>query len=129
MKVSFHGAARNVTGSCHLVEVAGRRILIDCGLFQGSRELDEDNAVPFGFDAAAIDIVLLTHAHLDHTGRLPLLVKRGFRGEVIATSATFDLARLVILDVAHLHEEAADRRAGGTLQRENKSEAMLLYSL
>ena len=106
MKLSFHGAAQDVTGSCHLIECAGKRILVDCGMIQGSRELDEENAAPFGFDAAAIDIVLLTHAHLDHTGRLPLLVKRGFRGEVIATSATFDLARLVILDVAHLRFQA-----------------------
>jgi predicted metal-dependent RNase len=73
LKLSFHGADRSVTGSCHLVECAGKRILIDCGLHQGSRELDEENAVPFGFDAAAIDCVLLTHAHLDHCGRLPLL--------------------------------------------------------
>ena len=107
MKLSFHGAAQNVTGSCHLVEVAGRRILVDCGLFQGSRELEEDNAVPFGFDARAIDFVLLTHAHLDHCGRLPLLVKRGFRGEIIATQATAELARLVMLDSANLQEEEA----------------------
>src|SRR5215472_11350651 len=107
MKLSFHGAASDVTGSCHLVECAGKRILIDCGMHQGSRELHEENIAPFGFDAAAIDFLLLTHAHLDHTGRVPLLYKRGFRGEIISTSATFDLARLVILDVAHLHEESA----------------------
>ena len=70
MKLSFHGADREVTGSCHLVECAGKLVLIDCGEFQGSRELDEENARPFGFDAAAIDYVLLTHAHLDHCGRL-----------------------------------------------------------
>jgi metallo-beta-lactamase family protein len=81
--------------------------LIDCGLHQGSRELDEENAAPFGFDAAAIDYVLLTHAHLDHCGRLPLLAKRGFRGEVIMTSASRELARLVMLDAAHLQEEDA----------------------
>jgi len=107
LKLSFHGADRSVTGSCHLVECAGRRILIDCGLHQGSRELDEENAAPFGFDAASIDHVLLTHAHLDHCGRLPLLAKRGFRGEVIMTSASRELARLVMLDAAHLQEEDA----------------------
>jgi metallo-beta-lactamase family protein len=107
MKLSFHGAASDVTGSCHLVECAGKRILIDCGMHQGSRELHEENIAPFGFDAAEIDFLLLTHAHLDHTGRVPLLYKRGFRGEIISTGATFDLARLVILDVAHLHEESA----------------------
>ena len=81
LKISFHGADRNVTGSCHLVECAGKRILIDCGLYQGGRELDEENAEPFGFDAAGIDYVLLTHAHLDHCWCLPLLAKRGFGGE------------------------------------------------
>jgi metallo-beta-lactamase family protein len=90
-----------------LIECAGKRILIDCGLRQGSRALDEENAEPFGFDAAAIDFVLLTHAHLDHCGRLPLLVKRGFRGEAIMTSASRELARLVMLDAAHLQEEDA----------------------
>jgi metallo-beta-lactamase family protein len=112
MKLSFHGADRSVTGSCHLVECAGKRILIDCGLHQGSRELDEENAGPFGFDAAGIDYLLLTHTHLDHCGRLPLLAKRGFRGEVITTSASRELARLVMLDAAHMQEEDARYRAG-----------------
>src|SRR5262249_56518249 len=102
----------------HLLECAGTHILIDCGMLQGSRELTDENAEPFGFDAAAIDFVLLTHAHLDHTGRVPLLYKRGFRGEVISTRATFDLARLLILDVAHLHEEAAGN--GGSLDPNSK---------
>lgn len=129
MKLSFHGADRSVTGSCHLVECAGKRILIDCGLHQGSRELDEENAAPFGFDAAAIDYLLLTHAHLDHCGRLPLLAKRGFRGEVIMTSASRELARLVMLDAAHLQEEDASYHArhakhDGAGQDNNK----LLYS-
>jgi metallo-beta-lactamase family protein len=111
LKLSFHGADRSVTGSCHLVECAGKRILIDCGLHQGSRESDEENAEPFGFDAAGINYVLLTHAHLDHCGRLPLLAKRGFRGEIITTSASRELARLVMLDAAHLQEEDARDRA------------------
>jgi metallo-beta-lactamase family protein len=110
MHIEFHGAAGGVTGSCHLVEAAGLRILIDCGMFQGRRELHEDNAADFGFDPARIDILLLTHAHLDHCGRIPLLVARGFRGEIIATSATRDLTRLILLDSAHLHEEEARRR-------------------
>jgi len=107
LKLSFHGADRSVTGSCHLVECAGKRILIDCGLHQGSRELDEENAGPFGFDAAGINYVLLTHAHLDHCGRLPLLAKRGFRGEIITTSASRELARLIMLDSAHQQEDLA----------------------
>jgi metallo-beta-lactamase family protein len=107
LRLSFHGADRDVTGSCHLVECAGRRILIDCGLFQGSRALAEENAGDFGFDPKSVDFVLLTHAHLDHCGRIPLLAKRGFHGEIITTAATHELARLVMLDAAHLQEEAA----------------------
>lgn len=110
MRISFHGAAGHVTGSCHLVSSAGRKILIDCGMYQGGRELEEENAGPFGFEPATIDVLLLTHAHLDHCGRIPLLVKRGFKGEIICTSATHDLARLVLLDSAHLHEEEARHR-------------------
>jgi metallo-beta-lactamase family protein len=80
-------------------------MLIDCGLYQGSREVAEENTADFGFDPAGIDFVLLTHAHLDHCGRLPLLTRRGFRGEIIATMATRELARLVMLDAAHQQEE------------------------
>ena len=107
MRLSFHGADRDVTGSCHLVECAGRRFLIDCGLYQSSREIAEENAGDFGFDPASIDFVLLTHAHLDHCGRLPLLTKRGFHGEIVTTMPTHELARLVMLDAAHLQEEEA----------------------
>lgn len=107
MKLSFHGADRGVTGSCHLVECAGKRILIDCGLYQGGREIVEENSASFGFDPADIDYLLLTHAHLDHCGRIPLLAKRGFTGEIITTSATVELARLVMLDSAGLQEEEA----------------------
>ncbi|MAC81637.1 MAG: MBL fold metallo-hydrolase [Rhodobacteraceae bacterium] len=110
MRISFHGAARGVTGSCHMVTVNGRNILVDCGMFQGRHELQEDNAVPFSFDPASIDILLLTHAHLDHCGRIPLLVKRGFRGEIICTAATRDLTRIVLMDAAGLQEEAAKRQ-------------------
>ena len=128
MKLSFHGAARMVTGSCHLLECAGTRVLVDCGLFQGSREIDEENAAAFGFDPSSIDFVLLTHAHLDHVGRLPLLVKQGFRGEVIATAATFELARLVLLDSAHLQAEDAKRRRHGSSGRK-ADDASPLYSI
>ncbi|MCG6900781.1 MAG: MBL fold metallo-hydrolase [Gammaproteobacteria bacterium] len=114
MKLSFHGAAQGVTGSCHLLECAGKRILVDCGFYQGGRELEEDNANDFGFDPASIDYLLLTHAHLDHCGRIPLLVNRGFNGEIITTAASRELARLVMLDAAGLQEEEArylNRRA------------------
>jgi metallo-beta-lactamase family protein len=123
MKIAFHGADRGVTGSCHLVECGGRRVLIDCGLYQGGRELEEENAEPFGFDPAAIDFVLLTHAHLDHCGRLPLLVKRGFRGEIVTTAPTRELARLVMLDAAHLQEEEARHRARWAARRGKEREA------
>jgi len=125
MKLSFHGADRDVTGSCHLVEVHGLRILIDCGLFQGGREIDEDNAADFGFDPRAIDILLLTHAHLDHCGRIPLLVKRGFRGEIITTSATRELAWVVFLDSAQLQEEA--RRTTRQAHRHGQPAGLPLY--
>ena len=114
MKLSFHGAAQGVTGSCHLLQCAGKRILVDCGFYQGGRELEEDNADEFGFDAASIDYLLLTHAHLDHCGRIPLLVSRGFQGEIITTAASRELARLIMLDAAGLQEEEArylNRRA------------------
>ena len=111
MKISFHGADREVTGSCHLVECNGKRILIDCGMYQGGRELTEENAGPFGFDAGKIDYLLLTHAHLDHCGRIPLLAKRGFEGEIITTAASRELARIVMLDAAHLQEEEAERQS------------------
>jgi metallo-beta-lactamase family protein len=111
MRLSFHGADRDVTGSCHLLEAAGKRVLIDCGMLQGSHELDAENAAPFGFDPKTIDFMLLTHAHLDHCGRMPLLYRQGFRGEVIATAATRELARLVIADAAHLQDEEMQRRA------------------
>jgi metallo-beta-lactamase family protein len=107
MNISFHGADQGVTGSCHLLECAGKRILVDCGLYQGGRELAEENAEPFGFDPETIDFLLLTHAHLDHCGRIPLLVKWGFTGEIITTAASLELARLVMLDSAGLQEEEA----------------------
>ena len=128
MRISFHGADRDVTGSCHLVECAGKRILIDCGLYQGSRELREDNAEPFGFEPDAIDYVLLTHAHLDHCGRLPLLVKRGFRGEIITTAASRELARVVMLDAAHLQEEEAKHHARAHARHSSNAVPQPLYT-
>jgi metallo-beta-lactamase family protein len=129
MKISFHGADQSVTGSCHMIECVGKKVLIDCGLFQGGRELDEENAEPFGFDAASIDYVLLTHAHLDHCGRLPLLVKRGFAGEIITTAATRELARIVLLDAAHLEEEDAARQQRWRRRRSGDNGIEPLYTM
>jgi len=122
MKLEFHGADQNVTGSCHLIEVAGKKILIDCGLYQGGRTMDEENAEPFGFDPASINFLLLTHAHLDHCGRIPLLVKRGFVGEIITTGASCELARLVLLDSASLQESEARYKSKKASRHGNKKE-------
>ncbi len=129
MRLSFHGANRGVTGSCHLLELDGLKVLVDCGLFQGGREIDEENAADFGFDPREIDILLLTHAHLDHCGRIPLLVKRGFTGEIIATPATRELARVILLDSAHLQEEEAERNARKAKRRGKRAEAPLYGEL
>jgi metallo-beta-lactamase family protein len=128
MKLSFHGAAQNVTGSCHLLDCAGLRVLIDCGMFQGSHHADQDNMAAFGFDPAEIDFLLLTHAHLDHCGRIPLLVKRGFRGEIITTAATHELAKLIMMDSANIQEEDAAR---ASRHRRRKGDAMItpLYDI
>ncbi|MDQ0010077.1 metallo-beta-lactamase family protein [Luteibacter jiangsuensis] len=106
---SCHGAAREVTGSCHVVECGDSRILVDCGLFQGGHGAFDANTRGFAFDPRSIDVVLLTHAHLDHCGRLPKLVRDGFAGSVVSTAATRDLARVVLLDAASLQEDEARR--------------------
>jgi len=111
MQIEFHGADRNVTGSCHLVKCGGKQVLVDCGIFQGGRDVAEENKNDFGFDPASIDFLVLTHAHLDHCGRIPLLVKRGFKGRVVCTPATRELAKLVMLDSARIQEEEAEYKA------------------
>ncbi|MFM7735059.1 MAG: MBL fold metallo-hydrolase RNA specificity domain-containing protein [Alphaproteobacteria bacterium] len=105
--VRFLGAAGTVTGSKHLVEAAGRRILLDCGLFQGLKSLRERNWRKFPFDPASLDAVVLSHAHIDHSGALPLLVKEGFRGKIHCTAGTAELLEPMLLDAAHLQEEEA----------------------
>jgi metallo-beta-lactamase family protein len=110
MHVEFHGAVGGeVTGSCHLVEAAGQRLLLDCGMIQGGREAEARNREPFGFDPAAVDALVLSHAHIDHCGRLPLLLKRGFKGAVHAQAATCDLLPIMLLDAAALAERSAER--------------------
>ena len=107
VKLKFLGAARNVTGSRHLLEVDGLRILVDCGLYQ-ERQFLERNWDPFIIPPASIDAVLLTHAHLDHCGLLPKLAKEGFRGKIYCTGATAQIAQVILLDSAHLQEEDAE---------------------
>lgn len=105
MKLSFFGADRCVTGSCHCIEVNGKKILIDCGLQQGRDELDNRS---LAFAPGSIDILLVTHAHIDHTGRIPLLIKNGFRGRIITTRLTAELMRIMLLDSAHIQESDAE---------------------
>jgi len=106
IKLTFFGAARNVTGSSYLVEANGRRILVDCGFYQ-ERNLKHRNWDPFPVPAKTIDAVLLTHAHLDHCGRLPKLVKEGFKGTIFCTPATADIAQIILKDSAKIQEEDA----------------------
>ena len=113
MKLEFFGAAGEVTGSCHILQVGPHKILLDCGMIQGSRKDEDRNRDPFPFAADTIDAVVLSHTHLDHSGRLPLLVKRGFKGPIYAQNATKDLCRILLLDAADLNErdtEAENRR-------------------
>jgi len=105
--LTFLGAAGTVTGSKHLLELDGRRVLIDCGLFQGLKDLRERNWAPLPIDPSSIDVGVLTHAHLDHCGYLPRLVAGGFRGRIFCTPATKDLCGLVLPDAAHIQEEDA----------------------
>ena len=110
MKITFMGAAGGiVTGSCHFIDLGNFKALVDCGIFQGQRKIEDLNWEPFRFNPREIDVVFLTHAHLDHTGRLPLLYKRGFRGKIIATDATRDLTYLILQDATKLHYEAVER--------------------
>ena len=118
MRLQFLGAADGVTGSRHLVEARGTRILLDCGLFQGLK-LHRERNWAFPPELAGLDAVVLSHAHLDHAGWLPVLVREGFKGQVHASPATCDVARVLLLDSAHLAEEDARRanRGGWTRHR------------
>lgn len=109
MNISFHGACREVTGSCHLVETGKTKFLVDCGLFQGREFFTPKNLDKFDFNPKQIDFVLLTHAHLDHCGRLPKLYQEGFRGKIYATPATRDLAEVMLLDSARVIGEEAQK--------------------
>jgi len=111
MKLHFLGAAREVTGSCFLVEALNVRFLVDCGMVKGGRTAAARNHEPFPFDPASIDFVLLTHAHIDHSGLLPKLTRAGFKGAIYATPATVDLLGVMLPDSAHIQESDAKRNA------------------
>ncbi len=108
MKLQFLGAVGEVTGSCYLLTVGGHRLLVECGLVQGNREREEANEAPFPFDTDTLDAVVLTHAHLDHSGRLPLLVRRGYRGPVYTHRASADLAHIMLKDAGFINEREAE---------------------
>lgn len=108
MKIKFCGAAEGVTGSCHLLTTDRHKILLDCGQFQGGKAQDEMNFMPFPFAVNDVEAVILSHAHIDHCGRLPLLVKRGFDGPIYTTKATADLLEVMLRDSAFIHEKEAE---------------------
>lgn len=108
MKIQFCGAASGVTGSCHLITTEKHKILLDCGQFQGGKAQEAMNYEPFPFNPAEIDYVILSHAHIDHCGRIPLLVKRGFKGEIYCTDATADLLDVMLKDSGYIHEKEAE---------------------
>ena len=124
MKVTFAGAAREVTGSCHILEVGGRTILLDCGMFQGRRAETRARNAALPIEVERIDAVVLSHAHIDHSGRLPLLVRHGYQNPIYCTAATRDLAAVMLADSAHIQEKDAE-----FLARREKSAAAPLYSM
>ena len=107
LQITFHGAAREVTGSCHLIQTEAGNFLLDCGLIQGGPERHERNRLPFPFQPESLRAVVLSHAHIDHAGRLPMLVKSGFRGPIFATEPTMELCRIMLADSGRIHEEDA----------------------
>ncbi|MEK7222941.1 MAG: MBL fold metallo-hydrolase, partial [Pseudomonadota bacterium] len=127
MDIQFLGAAREVTGSCHLVHCGDRRLLIDCGLIQGAPADEARNRAPFPFAPGNIDAVVLTHAHLDHSGRLPLLVKAGYRGPIYTHRATRDLCHIMLKDAASLNEKDAEHE-NRRRQRQGKRLVEPLYT-
>lgn len=130
MKITFHGAARTVTGSKHLLTLAnGTKILLDCGLFQGQGKESDILNKHFGFNPTEIDYVILSHAHIDHSGLLPLLVKQGFKGRIICTPATRDLCKVLLPDSAHIQEsDAAYLNKNKQRRRDNRQIIEPLYN-
>lgn len=129
MQLTFLGAAGEVTGSCYLVETGEVRFLVDCGMFQGGREADRKNRTAFKFDPRTIDFVLLTHAHIDHSGLLPRLGAWGFRGPVYCTEATADLLQVMLKDSAHIQEKEIEWRNKSRHRSGSTQELAPLYTV
>jgi metallo-beta-lactamase family protein len=128
IKVTCLGAAGSVTGSCYLVESpGGKKVLVDCGLFQGGRRMETRNWEAWGFDPAGIDILFLTHAHIDHSGRIPKLVKDGFKGGIMTSPPTAELCEALLLDSAHIQEMDAEWQSRKN-KRQSKGEIVPLYT-
>ena len=108
MKIQFIGAVRTVTGSMHLIEANGLKFLLDCGLYQGKRAEARERNEKFPFDPKEIDFIILSHAHIDHSGNIPQIVKKGFSGKIFSTSATRDLASIMLIDSGHIQEKDAE---------------------
>jgi metallo-beta-lactamase family protein len=128
LKIQFIGGARTVTGSQHLLTINGKKILLECGLFQGRRQDTYEKNKSFKFDPKEIDALILSHAHIDHSGNIPNLVKNGFDGPIYATSATIDLCDIMLKDSAHLQERDVEWL---NKKRKNKNQAQeeALYTL
>jgi len=127
MKIKFTGAAGTVTGSCHYIEIEDKKILLDCGLFQGKKEVEELNYEDFQFNPGEIDYLFLSHSHIDHSGRIPLLVKKGFKGKIYATKPASDLCTIMLMDSAHIHEVEAEWKTRKAL-RKGEEEVLPLYN-
>ncbi|MFH1781887.1 MAG: MBL fold metallo-hydrolase [Patescibacteria group bacterium] len=127
MKITFLGAAEQVTGSCYLIETSKAKFLVDCGMFQGAKFSEDQNFEDFPFDPKEIDCVLLTHTHIDHCGRLPKLAKDGFEGKVYATHATVDFTRLLLADSANVIESEAKRNKKPVLYEPGDVEKLTKY--
>jgi len=128
MKIKFCGAVNSVTGSCHLIMTKKHKVLLDCGQFQGGKSMEAKNYEPFPFEPAEIDCLLLSHAHVDHCGRIPLLVRQGFKGKIYCTDATADLVQVMLKDCGYIHEKEAIR-ANRKAKRAGKPEVEPLYTL
>jgi len=125
MKLTFYGGAKMVTGANYLLESGGEKILIDCGLFQGGSYYEQHNWEPFAYDPKEISAVFITHAHIDHTGRLPKLVKEGFKGTVYSTEPTRDFAEHLLFDSQHLLQRESEKQKKPLMYDENDIHKLL----